>query len=116
MVNSISFGSKVILPVNNGVSVIDCCSEKDIDLVNKEIKRLENDGKDDKVSIYVVDPNYYVEMPSLAMRVYRKENGVMKMGESDSSVILEDLPKRYEEACKDLKPLKKETIINDYLA
>ena len=116
MATNVSFGSKVILPVNNGVSVIDCCSEKDIELVNKEIKRLENDGRDDIVSIYVVDPNYRVEMPSLAMRVYRKEDGVLKMGKSDSSVILEDLPKRYEEACRDLKPLKKDTIINDYLA
>ena len=55
-------------------------------------------------------------MPSLAMRVYRKEDGVLKMGKSDSSVILEDLPKRYEEACKNLKPVKKDTIVNDYLA
>ncbi len=116
MVNKISFGSKVILPMYNGTSVIDCCSEKDIELINKEIKRLENDGKDDKVSIYVVDPNYYAEMPSLAMRVYRKEDGVIKMGKSDSSVILEDLPQRYAEACRDLKPLKRDTIINDYLA
>ena len=116
MVSNVSFGSKVILPVNNGVSVIDCCSEQDLELVNKEIKRLENDGKDDKVSIYVVDPNYRVEMPSLAMRVYRKEDGVMKMGKSDSSVFFFFLPKRYEEACANLKPLKKDTIINDYLA
>ncbi len=116
MVSKVSFGSKVLLPMYNGTSVIDCCSEKDIELINKEIKRLENDGKDDRVSIYVVDPNYRVEMPSLAMRVYRKEDGVLKMGKSDSSVILEDLPRRYEEACRNLKPLKKDTIINDYLA
>ncbi len=114
MIDKVSFGSKVTLPISHGVSVNDCCSEKDMELIHKEIERLENDGRDDKVSIYVVDPNYFIEMPSLAMRVYRKEDGVMKMGKSDSSVILEDLPKRYEEAVKNLKPMK-DTKLTEYI-